>query len=223
MQSAFSSWRNPFSGLIPLLGPQWGTVHCQGPTKIRCNDDRGPDIVVLFPKTVCFAWQEGKESYKAVLFLTPLLSLNADQILTHLIYVTTSHGCLQPAGLGSTGLHLHICFFNISVTHELINLKRKQDCASLFFQVMFFNLLTVISRKALLFPPAPSLYRSRGALFLLKCWRHTSFCLDGCCLSLTTVARTQTSFPPIYNCLFCVIELCIQTGSLAIYIVQQRQ
>lgn len=49
-----------------------------------------PDTVMLFPKTVCFAWQEGKERYKAVLFSTPLLSLNADQILTHLTYVTVA-------------------------------------------------------------------------------------------------------------------------------------
>lgn len=31
--------------------------------------------------------------------------------------------------------------------------------------------------------------------------------LAGCCLSLTTVTRTRTSFPSIYNCLFCIIEL----------------
>lgn len=39
-----------------------------------------PDTVMLFPKTVCFVWQEGKERYEAALFSTPPLSLNADQI-----------------------------------------------------------------------------------------------------------------------------------------------
>lgn len=108
----------------------------------------------------------------------------------------------------------------------LVFLNEKQVCDSFFFEVLFFNLFTIFSQKVLLFLPGSCLYGSHGALFLLKCRPHTcavSFSLAGCCLSLTTVARTQASFPPISNCLFCVIKLCIQTGSLAIYIVLQRQ
>lgn len=63
-----------------------------------------PDIVMIFPNTVCFTWQEGKERYKAVLFSTLLLSLNAEQILTHSTYATTNRGRLKPAGLWCTVL-----------------------------------------------------------------------------------------------------------------------
>lgn len=162
---------------------------------------------MLFPKTVRLAGRKGEVQGCAILDAAIVFerAANFNQRCR-----SERHRPQKNVNVSSTGRR-RVC----------VPFKLKRGGASLFIQLLFFNLFTIITRKALLSPsraPSPSITPTRP--------RHTcalAFCLAGCCLSLTTVAGAQTSFPPIYNCLFCLIELSIQTGSLADDAELQRQ
>lgn len=190
-----------------------------------------------------------KAEVHAVLFLTLLLSLNSDQILTHLTCVTSNLGCLIPAGLSSTVFeiytHTYLCFnrtlylftfiFRLSVHsiirawftghHYLFLLKKK----ALFFFALFFQVHVILPFASVLAESLAVSFLSIDNVERHSCW-NISFTL-WCCLILPgwmlpfldNCYQDTNFFPTIYNCLFCIIELCIQTGLLAVYIVLQRQ
>lgn len=158
-QQCFSS---TFSGLIRLLGSPWGAEHCQGPTKRGWNDDHGRESwhYDAFPEDGLprMAGRKGEVQGCAILDAAIVIEWGLTRLTSRLWPSEPSIFALRSSQKSDTHTSALLIFQCNTWAHQmypllsclcLVFFKWKQGFDSLFVQVLFFNLFTIISSTAL--------------------------------------------------------------------------